>query len=165
MRKTNILLIALCGVLTISSCKKETTDATKTTTTPPTTSAKPDSVKFSTSVYTMGTKTAQFQSGKWFITGNYGSGNSIWIYTGLTAAPTTNMTLSIISPGAGATIPALSASQAYIYLIHSADYHSYWGGSVNITVSGGVITLGLNNVKFSLTSAGTQIPLWMQMTK
>ncbi|MBI2270906.1 MAG: hypothetical protein HYU69_11225 [Bacteroidetes bacterium] len=164
MKKINILLIALCGVLTIVSCKKKEEDTNTTTT--PTTITKPDSVKFSTTVYTVGTKTAQFQNGKWFITGNYGSGNSIWIYTGLTAVPATNMTLSIISPGAGGTIPTtLSASQAYIYLVHSADYHSYWGGSVNITVNNGVITLGLNNVKFSLTSTGTQIPLWMQMTK
>ena len=161
-----ILLLLLSGSCIFNSCKKkeETPNNTSSTTTTTPTSS-PDSIKIGTLKYAFTGKTCGVVSGNWRVIGNYSSSNSIWIYVGVAAAPSASTTFTLIAPTTPGLAPTLASNQAYIYCSNGATYESFSGGTLVVTISGGITKIGLNNVTLRIGSASGYAQVFnMQLT-
>ena len=152
-------------LVVIASCKKNDPAPANNTTTPPPSPYVNDSIKISNTKYLFTARTNNVSAGYWRPTGTYNSGNyTIFIYTGATAVPTSTVTFQVIAPQTTTVIPPLTATQAYIYIMNSATYESWQGGTMVCTVSGSTIHLQITGMTVSTTAISTQYPLNMYLT-
>lgn len=151
-------------VMAFASCKKED-DPPPSNTTPAPSPYASDSIKLGTVRSTFTARTNNVVSSQWRASGTYhANGYNIFIYTGAAAIPTSNITFQVIPPVTPSVVPPLNANQAYIYIMNSATYESFQGGSMVCTVSGGVVHLQITGMTVSTTSVSTQFPLSMYLT-
>lgn len=165
-RISRLFILCALVVLAFGSCKKEDSpdNVVNNTVTPPDPHAN-DSIKLGGMKYTFSGRTNGIVNNKWAPTGTYNSGQyTIFIYTGASAAPASSTNFTIIPPTTPSVVPAMTGSQAYVYIANSATYESYQGGTLNVTVSGNTINLKILGATVSTTSTSTQFSLNVNLT-